>query len=109
MEILTCEEINAVAKRGISFRPVEGNTKDAACDTFVSYEEEEDILYLAVFNFSSKETKKIQVDLERIGLDPAGEYEMYDLWSKETVLITDGYEIQLDKAEPKLFRISQSK
>lgn len=107
MEILTCEEINAVAKRGISFRPVEGNTKDAACDTFISYDEGEDALYLAVFNFSSKETKSMQVDMERIGLEPSGEYEMYDLWSKETVQITDGYEMELDKAEPKLFRITK--
>ncbi|MBD5460732.1 MAG: alpha-galactosidase [Lachnospiraceae bacterium] len=107
VEMLTCEEINAVAKRGISFRPVEGNTKNAACDTFVSWDEEEDVLYLAVFNFSSTETKTVQVDLERIGLDPSGEYEMYDLWSKETVRIKDGYEMELDKAEPKLFRITK--
>ncbi len=108
VEMLTCEEINEVAKRGIAFRPVEGNTKDQACDTFVSYEEAEDTLYLAVFNFSSEEEKEISVDLERIGLDPAGEYDMYDLWSKETVRITDGYEIHLDEAEPKLLRITRA-
>lgn len=109
MEILACEEINAVAKRGIAFRPVEGNTKDAACDTFVSYEEGEDALYLAVFNFSSSETKAIQLDLERIGLDPAGKYEMYDLWSKETVQMADGDEILLEEAQPKLLRITPAK
>lgn len=109
MEILTCEEINAVAKRGIAFRPVEGNTKDAACDTFVSYEEGEDALYLAVFNFSSSETKVMQLDLERIGLDPTGKYEMYDLWSKEIVQAADGDEILLEEAQPKLLRITPAK
>ena len=108
-EILSCEEINAVAKRGIPFRPVEGNTGDAACDTFVSYEEAEEALYLAVFNFDSTEAKTMVLDLERIGLDTAGEYDMTDLWSKETVRVTDGYEIFLDKAEPKLFRITRGK
>ena len=108
-EILTCEEINAVAKRNVAFRPVEGNTKDAACDTFVSYEESEDALYLAVFNFDSSKTKKMQMDPERLGLDPSVEYEMYDLWSKETAAFKGDFEISLEAAQPKLFRITQKK
>lgn len=109
IEILTCEEINAVAKRQAAFRPVEGNTKDAACDTFVSYEESEDALYLAVFNFDSSKTKTMQMDPQRLGLDPSVEYEMYDLWSKETVSITGSFEIFLEAAQPKLFRMTQKK
>lgn len=106
-EILTNEEINAVAKKGEAFRPVEGNTKDAACDTFVRYDGDEDALYLAVFNFSSSEKKVMQLDMERIGLDADSEYEMYDLWSKETTEIKDGFEINLEEAEPKLLRITR--
>lgn len=109
VEMLTCEEINAVAKRNVAFRPVEGNTKDAACDTFVSYEQGEDALYLAVFNFDGVKTKKMQMDPERLGLDPSLEYEMYDLWSKETVQIAGGFEIALEAAQPKLFRITLKK
>ena len=109
IEMLTCEEINAVAKRNVAFRPVEGNTKDAACDTFISYEESEDALYLAVFNFSNDKAKTIKVNSERIGLDPSAEYEMYDLWSKETEKITGDFEIQLEAAQPKLFRITPKK
>ena len=109
VEMLTCEEINAVAKRHIAFRPVEGNTKDAACDTFISYEDSEDALYLAVFNFSSSQAKTMKVNSERIGLDPSIEYEMYDLWSKETKKITGDFEIQLEAAQPKLFRITPKK
>lgn len=108
VEMLACEEINAVAKRGIAFRPVEGNTKDAACDTFVSYDEEEDVWYLAVFNFSSGDTKTMELKLERIGLDPSETYEMYDLWSKETVPVTEGSEIFLEEAQPKIFRIKRN-
>ena len=109
VEMLTCEEINAVAKRNVAFRPVEGNTKDAACDAFISYEESEDALYLAVFNFSNDKAKTIKVNSERIGLDPSAEYEMYDLWSKETEKITGDFEIQLEAAQPKLFRIIPKK
>lgn len=106
-EMLTCQEINEIAKRGVAFRPVEGDTGDAACDAFVS--REGDTLYLAVFNFSSSEKKTMELDLERIGLDPAGEYEMYDLWSQETFSVTDGCEISLEEAQPRLLRITRAK
>ncbi len=105
VEILTNEEINAVAKKGEAFRPVEGDTGDRACDTFVRYEEEEEALYLAVFNFSASETKTMVLDLERIGLDASLSYEMYDLWSGETAEVSDGYEIYLEEAQPKLLRL----
>ncbi|MDF2537825.1 MAG: alpha-galactosidase [Herbinix sp.] len=107
IEILTNEEINAVAKAGVSFRPVEGNTKEKACDTFMRYDEVANVTYLAVFNFSADEKKNMSVELSRIDLDPNKQYAMYDLWSKETVDITGAAEISLDKAEPKLFRISE--
>ncbi len=104
-EILTNEEINEVAKAGVSFRPVEGNTRDRACDTFVRYDAEEDVTYLAVFNFSAAEDKKLAVELSRIGLDPEQKYRMYDLWSKTTQEIQGTAEITLEKAEPKIYKI----
>lgn len=107
VEMLTCEEINAVAKRGIAFRPVEWNTGDVACDIFVSNDTENGSLYLAVFNFRNNHTKAMRIDLERVGLDPDEEYVMYDLWSDETVMMTDGQEISLEAAQPKLLRITQ--
>lgn len=104
-QILTNEEINAVAKKGVAFRPVEGNTGDGACDTFVYYDEEEEALYLAVFNFSAEKSKTMELDLERLGLDASREYEMYDLWSKETTTVLQGDKIELEKAQPKLLRL----
>lgn len=109
IEMLTCEEINAVAKDRIAFRPVEGNTKDAACDTFVRFDKEQDILYLAVFNFDGKKPKTMQMDLERIGLELSTEYELYDLWSKETTQFSGSLEIKLEAAQPKLFCITKKK
>ncbi len=109
VEMLTCEEINAVAKRGVAFRPVEGNTKDAACDTFVSFEDGEETLYLAVFNFDGKKVKTMQLDPQRLGLENSKEYEMYDLWSKETVEFSGSIDITLEAAQPKLFRVTPKK
>ncbi|HWT74951.1 MAG TPA: hypothetical protein VN258_09575 [Mobilitalea sp.] len=104
-EILTNEEINEVAKAGVSFRPVEGNTKDRACDTFMRYDADENVTYLAVFNFSATENKKMTVDLSRIGLDPDKQYVMYDLWSKTSEEIKTSVNITLEKAQPKIFKI----
>lgn len=106
VEMLTCEEINAVAKRKIAFRPVEGNTKDAACDTFVSFEEGKETLYLAVFNFDGNKPKTMQLNPERLGLEISSEYVIYDLWSKETAEFSGSLEISFEAAQPKLFRIT---
>jgi hypothetical protein len=107
IEILTNEEINAVAKKGVSFRPVEGNTKDRACDTFVRHDEDENATYLAVFNYSRADKKEMTIDLARIGLDPYKEYTMYDLWSKTTEEITTSASVILEEAQPKIFRIKE--
>lgn len=104
-QILTNEEINAVAKKGVAFRPVEGNTDNRACDTFVKYDEDEGAVYLAIFNFNSNERKDMTINFERIGLEAGKEYKLYDLWSKETVEAKDELTIRLDRAEPKLYKI----
>jgi hypothetical protein len=106
-KVLTNEEINKVAKAGISFRPIEGNTGDRACDCFVRYDEKEKALYTAVFNYNSSEKKVIMLDLERLGLDKDKEYVMYDLWSKTKLAIKSNVTIVLSEAEPKLFKISE--
>ena len=57
-EILTVQEILDVARAGRSFRPVEGNTGEQACDSFVR-RDGDGSFYLAVFNFSAGEKKQI--------------------------------------------------
>ncbi|MDF2542506.1 MAG: alpha-galactosidase [Herbinix sp.] len=107
-EVLTNEEINRIAKAGVSFRPVEGNTGDRACDCFLRYDEIKNITYLAVFNYSSEEKKVMVLDAVRIGLDPEEEYLMYDLCSMQTEQIQSKIRISLMEAEPKLFKIYQA-
>lgn len=104
-QILTNEEINAVAKAGIPFRPVEGDTEDRACDSFIGYDGKEKVFYLAVFNFSSEEKKLLELESARIGLNKGTKYKMYDLWEKSTKEIGSKITVRLDEAQPKIFKI----
>lgn len=106
--ILTNEKINGIAKAGISFRPVEGNTGSEACDSFIRKDDKEGVLYLAVFNYSAADKKVKKLDFGRIGLDPDKEYVMYDLWNKESRVINRDVTIELSEAEPKLYKIYMS-
>ncbi len=107
-EILTNEEINRVAKAGISFCPVEGNTGNQACDTFIRRDGKE-AAYLAVFNYSAADKKVKKLEFGRIGLDPDREYVMYDLWSGERKTVRKEITIEMAEAEPKLYKIYQHK
>ena len=103
-EILTNTEILDVARAGRTFRPVEGNTGDRACDTFVR-QDADGSFYLAVFNFSDTETKKMQLSFDRIGLQEGITYRVRDLWTKEETEERDLLSVSLEEAQPKLFRI----
>ncbi|HWT74949.1 MAG TPA: hypothetical protein VN258_09565 [Mobilitalea sp.] len=104
-EILTNAEINKVARAGKTFRPVEGNTEDKACDCFVRRDEKEQVTYLAVFNYSATERKEKLIDLGRIGLDKDPEYVMYDLCTQHSQVIQSSVIIEMCEAEPKLYKI----
>lgn len=104
VEILPNQEILDVARSAKSFRPVEGNTGDQACDSFVR-KEADGSCYLAVFNFSDTEKKKMELSLARIGLKDNIAYQMRDLWSKEEIEVRETIAVTLDEAQPKLFKI----
>ena len=77
LKYLTNDAINAVARLGKAFRPVEGNSGSHAPELFVL--EDGGVGYLAVFNFgSSTETRTI--DLGRAGLDGARTYAVTSVW-----------------------------
>jgi alpha-galactosidase len=75
---LTNDAINAVARIGKAFRPVNGNSGDHAPDLLSMTNGS--TTYLAVFNFGSgSETQT--VDLGRVGLDSSRKYAVTDVWS----------------------------
>ena len=75
---LTNERMNAVARLGKAFRPVEGNTGTDPSNVLVLHEG--GAHYIAVFNFGAGEATT-PVDLPRAGLDGSVDYAVTDLWS----------------------------
>jgi alpha-galactosidase len=74
---LTKAAINAVARSGVSFRPVEGNTGTNACNIFTG--QIGATWYFAVLNYTSKKAT-YTVNFSRAGIPP-GSYTVTDLYS----------------------------
>ncbi len=69
--------MNAVAK-GVSFSPVEGNGEKSE-HQFIHHDAD-GTSYFAIFNYSEDEMNAT-ISLERMGLDPAANYQAKELWS----------------------------
>jgi alpha-galactosidase len=100
--LLTNPDINAVARRGKTFRPVEGNTGASAASVFVSNDGTK--FYIAAFNWNNTTAATLVVDLARTGLE-AGTYSVRDLWTgvKSTAQGTLG--ITLAKAAATIYEL----
>lgn len=105
-QILTHSAINDIAKEGRSFRPVEGNTGDRACDCFVKKQEGE--AFLACFNFSETKGKPMAINLERIGLGKNETYDVIDLWNGTEWQVQGDLLIYLEPAQPMLMKLSRA-
>jgi hypothetical protein len=81
--LLANREVFALARSGRPFRPVEGDTGSAAADTFVRRDggPASRVFYIALFNHDREKPRTAALDLARLGLDSAGDYEVRDLWS----------------------------
>ncbi|HEY3414087.1 MAG TPA: alpha-galactosidase [Armatimonadota bacterium] len=94
--------INAVARLGRPFRPLEGNTGSKAPDVLTL--ESRAAHYLAIFNFDGKDGATKRVDLARAGL-LRGPYQVTDLWSGRTWRASGTTVIALDPAESTILRL----
>jgi hypothetical protein len=81
---LTNTAINAVARTGRTFRPVEGNTGSAAADIFVR--QDGATALVAVFNYGASAVNKV-INLARAGI--VGGFSPLDLWAGAS-LTADG-------------------
>ncbi|MEI9960433.1 MAG: hypothetical protein WDM76_04655 [Limisphaerales bacterium] len=98
---LTRTGINEVARAGVSFRPVEGNTGANASDVFVR--QDGSTWYVAVFNYSALSANKI-LNLARLGI--SGTYTAVDLWSGATSTVSGlTWNVSLGSRQAKLFRL----
>lgn len=98
---LTNASINEVAREGISFRPVEGNTGTGSADVFVR--QDGSTWYVAVFNYSASAANKI-LSLSRLGI--SGTYTAVDLWSGASSTVSGStWTVSLAARQSKLFRL----
>ena len=100
---LTNKDINAVAKAGKSFRPVEGYTGSAAANLFA--QSEENGFYLAALNYS-KTTNNAAVDFNRIGLSSGSAYQVKELWSGAVFDASNTLELSLKPSDAAVYKIS---
>lgn len=98
---LTNEAINEIARAGVSFTPVEGNTGTNPASVF--YRQDGATWYVAVFNYSAAGAVQ-SVNLSRLGL--AGTYTAQDLWSGALSTVSGAtWNVSLGAKQAKLFRL----
>jgi hypothetical protein len=101
MTCLTNAGINEVARAGVSFRPVEGNTGTNAADVFVR--QDGGTWYVAVFNYTTSTVNKT-LNLARLGI--SGTYKAVDLWSGSSTTVSGTiWNVNLGARQAKLFRL----
>jgi alpha-galactosidase len=101
LNCLTNAAINAVARIGRTFHPVEGNTGTSATDELVMQDGTN--WYLAVFNYSSATTNKT-VDFTRAGI-PLSACGALDLWSGALSAANGTLSVSLAPRQSKLFKL----
>ena len=98
---LTNDRINAVARLGKAFRPVEGNTGTNPSNVLVLHDGS--TYYLAVFNYGAAAVSQA-VDLARAGL-PTATFAVTDLWSGATSTASGTLTVALDPESAKLLAL----
>ena len=103
-EVLTNEEINAVARKGESFRPVSGAQGEFAADVFAR--KDEDAVVVAAFNYSLSDERQVVIPVEEIGLEKGQRCKVKDLWTKKVTESADGYvRIKLIPAQSVMIKV----
>ena len=98
---LTNAGINEVARSGVSFRPVEGNTGTGPSTLFVR--QDGSTWYVAVFNYSVFSANP-SLNLARLGI--SGTYTAVDLWSGAMSTVSGTtWNVSLGAKQAKLFRL----
>ena len=100
---LTNAAINAVARVGTTFRPVDGATGTGAGNIFVR-QDGSNLWDIAVFNYTSSAVNET-VNLSSAGL-PAGTYVATDLWSGATTSVAGSFNVSLNEKQARLFQLA---
>lgn len=102
----TNKDINDMARRCKSFRPVELGTSDRAANKFVSTVG--DTMYLAVFNFNDTPLTEV-LPLRRLGLSEGMDYNAIELWSHDRSTLHGSITTIVPPRDVKVYRINLPK
>ncbi|BCM92632.1 hypothetical protein IAD21_04514 [Abditibacteriota bacterium] len=105
LKILTNPQINALARAGGAFHPIEGDTGPRSANVFVR-EDGKDLL-VAIFNFDGQQAMQTELDLPRLGLDVAITYQAHDLWTQQTASIKAKWQLSLAPSESTIWRLTR--
>lgn len=100
---LTNKDINALAKIGKPFRPVEGNAGNRAANLFT--QSAGDGFYLAVLNYSNSPVT-VMIDLSRIGLSAKQPYQVKELWSGQAACVSNLFTISIKPTDAAVYQLS---
>ena len=100
----TNDELNEMARRTDSFRPIEFGVGDKAADMFVN--EDDEYIYVAIFNFSPRAVTKT-LPLRRIGLSESAKYSALEIWSHDEMTLSGQIVAQIPSKDVKVYRIKK--
>lgn len=102
MRLFTNPEVVALAKKGLAFRPLEGDTGSAAATTFVL--KDGPTTYLAAFNFDREKPQLMRIDFGRAGL-AAGPWQSTEIWQGSTAVVREALTFRLEPKSSALFKL----
>jgi hypothetical protein len=105
-QFFTNEDVLTLARRGLSFRPVNGDTATKGGDAFTFVERDGKTAYLALFNFEKAAATK-SISLARAGLDPRATWSVRELWTGAERQATGSLEAQLAPMDCTLVRLER--
>ena len=97
-------DINEMARRCKSFRPVEHAIGDKSADMFTY--DAGDCIYLAIFNFTDKPVVK-SLPLRRLGLSESKRYNATELWSQDPAKMHGTLRAAIPALDVKVYRIEK--
>ncbi|OBZ17661.1 hypothetical protein [Bacillus sp. FJAT-26390] len=108
-EWMTNIEVISLARKGVTFRPVEGRSGDKSEDLFILSDEKG--TWVAAFNFDAECGSEKIISFERFGIDSSNGIVVRDLWNGREWSIEGGadmYRAELAPSESKLFLFRQN-
>jgi alpha-galactosidase len=105
---MTNREVMSLARKGVTFRPVEGSSGNKSEDLFTLSDEKG--TWVAVFNFDAERGIEKILSIKRLGIDSSKGIVVRDLWSGIESSIaggTDIYRAELAPSESKLLLFRQ--